>query len=411
MRKKRNSFLAVALVASLAALPPAVLRADSEVNTYVLDAGGGQSESVSIRLHGSLGQTAIGEPTIDDSMELRDGFLQTLGSPVPPPGNWSVQLTIVETVGGLTQYRTFGEHGWATIGFDPDFDEIIPPPGFAFYTWLQGSPPFSYLSTSIKPWQEELVSWTLSVWNAGGLDYVISWDPSQIDFLEEGWQLRIDGQDMRQVDQIEHSGNAQLLIEAWYTATSVVEVTLCAEEAEAGAVLLTLQTGCCLDVAGLNAYRCLTAEDPWDYVGYQPLDDSGLWQLEDQSAWPGTNFCYKVHPVDNDGNELPNPLGFAHIRTSGVSEVKLQASRPNPVSHGAVLDFLVPGSTGRTHLAIYDVSGRLVRTLVDKCIPGGRHEVLWDGTDNTGRSVGAGVYLCLLETAGQRDTGKLVRLK
>ncbi len=56
-------------------------------------------------------------------------------------------------------------------------------------------------------------------------------------------------------------------------------------------------------------------------------------------------------------------------------------------------------AAGFVRLAVYDVTGREIKTLIDATTPAGVFETVWDGTDNYGRNVAAGVYLCRLLTA------------
>jgi len=51
-------------------------------------------------------------------------------------------------------------------------------------------------------------------------------------------------------------------------------------------------------------------------------------------------------------------------------------------------------------LRIYDVNGRLVRTLVDRDQPAGPHVAVWNGTDDAGRGVASGHYYARID-AGQ----------
>ncbi|MGH8897361.1 MAG: FlgD immunoglobulin-like domain containing protein, partial [Egibacteraceae bacterium] len=46
----------------------------------------------------------------------------------------------------------------------------------------------------------------------------------------------------------------------------------------------------------------------------------------------------------------------------------------------------------RVQVKIFDVSGRLVRTLADRMFEAGEHSLRWDGSDNDGRPVARGVY-------------------
>ena len=55
-------------------------------------------------------------------------------------------------------------------------------------------------------------------------------------------------------------------------------------------------------------------------------------------------------------------------------------------------------------LRIYDVSGRLIRTLVDEPQTAGEKTVTWNGRDTQGRSVASGVYFYRLQAPGYEKT-------
>jgi len=72
---------------------------------------------------------------------------------------------------------------------------------------------------------------------------------------------------------------------------------------------------------------------------------------------------------------------------------------------------VLPAGGGRTTLRLYDLAGRLVRTLVDEVLAEGEHETAWSGTDDGGRAVPAGSYLYRLECNGLATTRKLTLLE
>jgi flagellar hook assembly protein FlgD len=61
-------------------------------------------------------------------------------------------------------------------------------------------------------------------------------------------------------------------------------------------------------------------------------------------------------------------------------------------------------------LTVYDVEGRLVRTLIDTKLPPGEFEARWDGRGNGGAPVAAGVYFYRLTTPDGSETKKMVLL-
>ncbi|MBD3220175.1 hypothetical protein GF314_02955, partial [bacterium] len=59
----------------------------------------------------------------------------------------------------------------------------------------------------------------------------------------------------------------------------------------------------------------------------------------------------------------------------------------------------------------YDVAGRRVRTLVDEVRPAGRHEVLWNGADDSGRALSSGVYFARMRADGFQQTRKMTLVR
>jgi hypothetical protein len=82
---------------------------------------------------------------------------------------------------------------------------------------------------------------------------------------------------------------------------------------------------------------------------------------------------------------------------------------PNPAHGGTRFRLALPVSSD-AHLALYDVAGRRVRTLVEGPLGPGRHDVPWDGTDDGGRRLGAGVYFARATWSGFTAERRVVLL-
>jgi flagellar hook assembly protein FlgD len=89
----------------------------------------------------------------------------------------------------------------------------------------------------------------------------------------------------------------------------------------------------------------------------------------------------------------------------------LQGAFPNPFNLVTRIRFDVPRGGGRVALKIYDVMGRLVRTLVDERMQPRRKTVAWKGLDDHGNPVATGVYFLRMRAPGYADTRKLVLLR
>jgi hypothetical protein len=90
------------------------------------------------------------------------------------------------------------------------------------------------------------------------------------------------------------------------------------------------------------------------------------------------------------------------------------AIHPNPSMSGTGVHFRFGLSTmdhGPSTLDIYDLGGRLVRTFNLCNLSKSVKSVLWDGKDNSGKRVPAGIYLCRLDSDGFRQTKKLILLR
>ena len=88
----------------------------------------------------------------------------------------------------------------------------------------------------------------------------------------------------------------------------------------------------------------------------------------------------------------------------------LAANVPNPFNPLTTIRFGIT-RPGPVDLAVYDVSGRLVATLAHETYPAGRHEVAWQGRDQTGRRVASGVYFYRLKTDEFSDVQKMLLIK
>ncbi len=78
--------------------------------------------------------------------------------------------------------------------------------------------------------------------------------------------------------------------------------------------------------------------------------------------------------------------------------LRLAPNRPNPFNPRTVIPFSLPRED-RVELAVYDVAGRLVRTLVSESLIAGEHEAIWRGLDESGRAVASGSYYARLRTS------------
>lgn len=89
------------------------------------------------------------------------------------------------------------------------------------------------------------------------------------------------------------------------------------------------------------------------------------------------------------------------------SSLVLQQNVPNPFNPSTRIAFAF-AQTGPVRLAVYDVRGRRVRTLIEGVLEAGEHHVDWDGRDRRGQRLGSGIYFYRLDADGGSQVRKMV---
>ncbi len=83
---------------------------------------------------------------------------------------------------------------------------------------------------------------------------------------------------------------------------------------------------------------------------------------------------------------------------------------PNPFNPAVEISWFLPRD-GDLEILVYDISGRLVRSLVKETATAGPGSIMWRGNDDQGQSVPAGVYFCKVKSAGEVLVQKMTLLK
>lgn len=139
-------------------------------------------------------------------------------------------------------------------------------------------------------------------------------------------------------------------------------------------------------VCGPNEYQ----------IGFAPYQSS-------PNCWvppsPGCAFNPYLQEIDPQATAVPASLAF------GLSNY------PNPFNPGTRIAFELPAA-GRVDLEVYDLGGRLLRKLIaDQVMEAGHHEAMWDGRNQIGQAMAAGVYIYRLRTGERSESRRMVLLK
>ena len=129
------------------------------------------------------------------------------------------------------------------------------------------------------------------------------------------------------------------------------------------------------------------------------------WPDGRETVWEGIPSDQRLtltHPVFTTGvaeDLRAHPAAFC-----------LRGNHPNPFNHSTIVRYSVPQNDG-VELAIYNLAGQRVTTLVRGPHTAGDHAIPWNGTDAEGRLLATGLYLCRLQAGKQVATHKTLLLR
>ena len=125
-------------------------------------------------------------------------------------------------------------------------------------------------------------------------------------------------------------------------------------------------------------------------TGYDPLD------------WENTmnSWLYRSN----------NPQGIAGLERPEHDISPFLTTYPNPARRTTRLEYSLPVS-GTVQVAIYDASGRELKTFAEEHQPAGNHRLIWDGTDKGGRPLPSGRYFCQVKMDKKTITRKMILLR
>jgi len=125
------------------------------------------------------------------------------------------------------------------------------------------------------------------------------------------------------------------------------------------------------------------------------------------------DYAVEIESADLRGaDNQPLNMGLEGFESSSGLPMEFRFVRnvPNPFNPVTRIAYHVPYESV-VSIRIYDVSGRLVRTLVVRVTDPGRHSALWDGRADSGGTVGSGVYFCSMEAPDFHESHKMMLLK
>ena len=136
------------------------------------------------------------------------------------------------------------------------------------------------------------------------------------------------------------------------------------------------------------------------FVAVSPAADDWIaYTYDDKVKFAETGLDFGGRPADLTSPVEDTPSAF-----------ELVGAVPNPFNPQTTVHFNLPATQG-VRLNVYDVQGRLVRSLLDEVRSAGANQVNWDGRDHAGRGAASGTYFARLESGGMTSVEAMVLVR
>lgn len=188
---------------------------------------------------------------------------------------------------------------------------------------------------------------------------------------------------------------------------TAVFITAFGAEAGPDNVVLSWRVTADEAIQGYNVYRRRDGEAEAVRLNGGALIPPELDGYVDKNTEPETIYYYTLFVTGEYGEEYRSAT--VSVKTSALV-FALGQNFPNPFNPATTITFTVPASE-KVRLAVYDVRGALVKTLLDETLPAGTHVVRWDGTNSSGGVTGSGQYFYRLSAGSKTKTRKMLLLK
>ncbi len=172
-------------------------------------------------------------------------------------------------------------------------------------------------------------------------------------------------------------------------------------------------------VVGIDLFRGITGGAMATRIAWNSGSPRFEWrELEPMTPGIEAHYYVRIRMADNASvwtgpvyvtYEAPNPVAVGPGATRG-GRLSLAAG-PNPSAGRVSARFTLPADAADVSLAVFDLSGRRVRRLVDGPLAAGTHRVEWDGLAADGVRPAAGVYLIRLQAGAGAVTEKVMLLR
>lgn len=165
------------------------------------------------------------------------------------------------------------------------------------------------------------------------------------------------------------------------------------------------------EFAGFNVYREGGTSNSLARVKLNKVLIKGRspFSFDDEAVESGVTYNYWLEAVDAGGKAKVFGPASAKPGATSPYAFALAAPYPNPACEKVNISYSLPtGVTGNFDITVYDLAGRQVKTLVSGAAAAGNFNLVWDLTDDQGRTVAPGVYIYRLRTESGNAARRVV---
>jgi len=165
------------------------------------------------------------------------------------------------------------------------------------------------------------------------------------------------------------------------------------------------------NVGGFNVLRSERETDGFERVTGEPIPSRGSvegasYEFKDASVSLNRTYYYKLEEVSGQrAREISGPYPVVCR-----APFALDQNVPNPFNPTTTIRFTIATDTYAT-LAVYDIAGRRVKTLVDGNVKADFYHVVWDGRNESGHRVASGIYFYRLQAGPFVRSHKMIVLR
>jgi hypothetical protein len=175
-------------------------------------------------------------------------------------------------------------------------------------------------------------------------------------------------------------------------------------------VRLDWRTSSETDNIGFTVLRSESRNGEYQVISEEviPSCESGNYTYTDSTAKTSSVYFYKLRDVSTSG--LFSDHGPIMVESKLPKQFKILQNYPNPFNPATNIRFELP-VPAETRIFIFNISGQMVKKLVQRKLDQGYHQITWDGRNESGIQVSSGVYYYRVIAERFEETRKMVLLR